>query len=447
MGAMTAMAAIGATAATAEDDPPGTREPDLQDRVGALRDLHAALWAATPAELPVLGPRVGLRRHFANARAARRLIDELAVELEQAPEGERERQAWREQVRERLQRFGDERLGWPAGYRRLLFADAFFAASVAFAREARAFDPGLPLESLWQALRNVWIGNSLQIVLDLPVALNPGLFAYSMLYPLTDNLLDDPRVECGAKRAFNERFGRRLAGLAVWPAGAGEAAIFRLVERIEDEFPRQAYADVHASLLAIHGGQVLSLRQQDDPGLTDAEILAISCEKGGTSVLADLYLVAGRASASEERFAFGYGVALQLLDDLQDVESDLAAGHQTLFTRAARRGALDAPASRLARFIDRVLDGEEWLATPELAERQDLIRRNCRTLLVGAVAEQPRRFSRRFRRKLARRWPFAFRAMRRLRRRAAKRYQAAAASQHPGGGAASPLDRLLDQED
>jgi hypothetical protein len=424
-----------------------TPEPGLRARVGPLRDAHAAMWAETPAELPVLGPRIGLRRHFANARAARRLIDELAVELERAPEGEPERRAWREAVRERLQRFGDERLGWPAGYRRLLFADAFFTTSVAFAREARAFDPSLPLDSLWQALRNVWIGNSLQIVLDLPVALNPGLFAYSMLYPLTDNLLDDPRVESGAKRAFNERFGRRLAGLPVLPAGAGEAAVFRLVERIEDEFPRHAFADVHASLLAIHGGQVSSLSQQDDPALTDAEILAISCEKGGSSVLADLYLVAGRAGEREERFAFGYGVALQLLDDLQDVESDLAAGHQTLFTRAAGRGVLDRPASRLARFIDRVLDDEEVPGRPELADRQDLIRRNCRTLLVGAIAEQPHRFSRRFRRQLARRWPFAFRAMRRLRRRAQKRYQMAATRHHPGVSATSLLDRLLAQQE
>src|ERR1700730_11502850 len=78
-------------AAMTAERPPGAREPDFQDRVGALRDLHAALWSATAAELPPLGPRVGLRRHFANARAARRLIDELAGELEQAPEGERER--------------------------------------------------------------------------------------------------------------------------------------------------------------------------------------------------------------------------------------------------------------------------------------------------------------------------------------------------------------------
>src|SRR6202158_1445538 len=113
------------------------REPDLQARIGALRDEHAALWAETPAEMPVLGPRVGLPRHFANARAARRLIDELAVQLEHVPDEEAERRAWREAVRERLQRFGDERLGWPGGYRRLVFGGAFFAALGAFA-------PGCP---------------------------------------------------------------------------------------------------------------------------------------------------------------------------------------------------------------------------------------------------------------------------------------------------------------
>jgi hypothetical protein len=429
-------------------------EPGFQSRVASLRDEHAALWIATPAELPVLGPPTGLRAHFANARAAARLIDELAGEAVCVPDGEPESRAWRETVRERLQAFGDARLGWPAGYRRLVFADAFFAASVAFAREARAFDPNLPLGDLWQALRNVWIGNSLQMLLDLPVRLGPGLFAYSMLYPLTDNLLDDPQVAAADKRSFNEHFGRRLAGLPERAANAGEAAVFRLVAKIEEEFPRRRCADVYESLLAIHGGQVRSLTQQDDPSLTDAEILAISCEKGGASVLADLYLVAGSAgredfraglqsTAAEERFAFGYGVALQLLDDLQDVERDLAARHQTLFTRAARRGPLDAPAAALARFIDRVLDEAEIVSGPEYADRTDLIRRNCRALLVSAVAEQPRRFSRRFRRTLARRWPLSFRAMRRLRRRAERRCRDAARALERRTGATSVLDWLL----
>ena len=411
--------------------------------MAALRDEHVRLWAGTPAALPDLGPPVGWLRHLSNERAALRLVDALATEAERLPEAEGERKAWRTSVRERLQALGEERLFWPAGYRRLLFADEFFAASRTFAREARAFAPDLRLEDLGQALRNVWIGNSLQMRLGLPIGVGPGLFAYSMLYPLTDNLLDDPAKDGRAKRAFSERFGRRLAGEAVRPEGEGEAAVFELVRRIEGEFPRGAFPDVHESLLAIHGGQARSLGQQDDPGLRDGEILEISLEKGGSSVLADLYLVAGTPRPEDERFAFGYGTFLQLLDDLQDVETDLAAGHQTLFTRSARSGALDEPAARLGSFVDRVLDAEP-LANLEAADRRDLIRRNCRMLLVGAMAEQAGRFRRSFRRDVEARWPFTFGATRRLRRRGERRLRRAAARLGERAGRPSLLDLALE---
>ena len=431
------------TSPAAEPVPTALGEPGVRLRVAALREDHARLWAATPPVMPNLGPPAGWLRHLSNERAARRLVDWLAGEVESLPDGEPERRAWRERVRERLQAFGEERLSWPAGYRRLLFADEFLAASVAFAREARACAPELPMESLGQALRNVWIGNSLQMRLGLPVTLGPALFAYSMLYPLTDNLLDDPALDGRVKRAFNGRFGRRLAGLAVRASGANEAAVFDLVRRIEAEYPRDAFPDVHESLLAIHAGQVRSLGQQDDPRLGDREILEISFEKGGSSVLADLYLVAGAAGPDDARFAFGYGTFLQLLDDLQDVAADLEAGHQTTFTRAARRGVLDEAAARLGSYVDRVLDAEP-LGSLEAADRRDLVRRNCRMLLVGAIAEEPRRFSRRFRRALERRWPFSFGAMRRLRRRAERRLQRAAARLAQRAGAPSILDLVLE---
>jgi hypothetical protein len=420
-----------------------TGGPGLQNRVAALRDGHARLWKETPHELPSLGPATGWRRRFLNARAAARLIDELAAEVDHLPDERSERNAWQGRVRERLQDFGAGRLDWPAGYRRLLFADAFYAAALAFAREAHACHPEMPPDGVWQGLRNVLIGNSLQMLLDREVALRPGLFAYSMLYPLSDNLLDDTRVPAAEKRAFNERFGRRLAGLPVAVSAPGDAAVFALVARIEEEFPRASFGDVYESLLAIHRAQGRSLLQQDEPRLPDDEILAISCEKGGTSVLADLYLVCGRASTPEEGFAFGYGVFLQLLDDLQDVGPDLEAGHQTLFTRAARRGPLDGPTARLARLIGRVLEGADVVAGPAYADRRDLIRRNCLTLLVGAVSEQPARFTRRFRRAIERQWPLSLRAMRRLRRRAERRGREASASLRRRAGASSLLDLAI----
>ena len=420
--------------------------PTLLSRSKVLRDEHARLWATTDEDLPAIGPVVGFWQHWANARAAARLIDELADEVDRLPEDDAARRVWQDGVRERLRRFGDARLGWPTGYRRLLFGDAFFAASKAFAQQARAFDPQMSVDSLFQALRNVWIGNSLQMMLGVPVVLNPGLFAYSMLYPLTDNLLDDRSVAGGAKRAFNVRLRRRLSGLPVAPLDAGDEAVFAMVRRIEQEFPRLAFPDVYESLLAIHGGQVRSLDQHDGRVLADADVLTISCEKGGSSVLADLYVIAGRATPAQERFAFGYGVFLQFLDDLQDVERDSAAGHETLFTRAARRGPLDGPTSRLARFIDRILDEEPFEANG-LADHKDLIRRNCITLLVGAVAEQPGCFTRGFRRRLSSQWPFSPRAMRRLRRRAVRRYGEASSVLERRTGATSVLDRLLAQSE
>lgn len=402
-----------------------TRPFDFASRRASVCNEFLALWAATPLEMPQIGPGVSFLRQRSNARAAARLIDDLAAEIEQLPAGEPERRAWRETIRERLQQFGQERLGWPEGYRRLLFGDAFYESSIAFTREARAFTPRFTLEQLGQALRNVWIGNSLQMLLDEPVELRPGLIAYSMLYPVTDNWLDDPDVSRDLKRSFNERFGKRLAGLPVRAADERDTAVCRLVERIEQEFPRDEFPSVYASLLAIHDGQMRSLDQHGGADLTDAELVSISFEKGGSSVLTDLHLVSPVAEPVEERFAFGYGVFLQLLDDLQDVEVDLAAGHETLFTRAARRGPLDEITARLGRFIDTVLATEGLFDGAEFADRRDLIRRNCQALLVGSMAEHPKRFSRRFRRHLARQWPVSFRAQRRLRRRAIRRWSEA----------------------
>jgi hypothetical protein len=373
--------------------------------------------------MPPLGGRVGLLRRRSNARAARQLIDDLARRLERIPEADPERHAWREALRERLQQFGHERLGWPDGYRRLLLGDQFYESAVAFAREARAFDPDLRLEHVGQALRNVWIGNSFQMLLDRPVELRPGLFAYSMLYPVTDNWLDDPAVPEATKHAFNAWLTCRLAGRPVSPADARQDAVGRLVGRIEQELPRHRFPAVYASLLAIQEGQVRSLEQHRAASLANVDLLEISFRKGGSSVLTDLYLVTDSPDPAEARFAFGYGVFLQLLDDLQDVEADLAAGHETVFTRAARQGPLDALAGRLARFIEAVLAGNECFQGVEFADRLDLIRRNCLALLVGSVAEHPRRFSRRFRRALERQWPVSFRSQRKLRRRAIARWR------------------------
>lgn len=390
---------------------------DFGRRIDELCRDYVRLWRRAPAAMPRLGPRVTLWRQWTTARDATRLIDRVATEIELGRASPDEWDARRAALRRRIERFGCERLGWPEGYCRLLVDEPIYAASVEFLTEACAFDPRAKLDDLWQALRNVWVGNSLQLLVDVPVGLRPGLFAYSMLYPVTDNLLDDPDVPLERKRRFNERLGLRLAGCPVTVEDEREAQAYRLVERIESDWSRERFPCVYSSLLAIHEGQCRSLEQHRGAHLSDSDLMKISVRKGGTSVLADLYLIAGTAGDAEVRLAFGYGVVLQLLDDLQDVDDDIDRGHETVFTRAARRGCLDEPAMRLAHLIDALRADADRVAGDA---RSDLVHRHCRTMLVDSIAVHRARFSRAFLTCVARQWPVSLRAHRRIRRRAMK---------------------------
>ena len=116
----------------------------------------------------------------------------------------------------------------------------------------------------------------------------------------------------------------------------------------------------------------------------------------------------------EAGLCFGYGVFLQLLDDLQDVVADGDAGHTTLFTIAAREGTLDRVTGRLHRFMRAVADGSACIAGPAHADRRDLILRNCTFLMVGSIAQHRPLFGRSFLRHVEERWPFELAAMSRL---------------------------------
>lgn len=408
--------------------------------VRQLTQRHCELWWRTPCESPVLGLRVTRGQQHDNAHEAERLIDELAAAVEGCPESEAGRGPWRRALEARIRRFGAERLGWPDGYQSLLFADDFFGATRDFVREARAFAPRVCLEDVGQALRNVWIANSLQLLLERPVRLTPSLFGYSMLYPWTDNFLDDPAVSRAAKAAFNAALGQRLAGEPCAPAGPHEAEVFELVSRIEREHPRASRPEVFASLLAIHAAQVASVAQQRTSAPWELDLLSLSAAKGGTSVLADAWLVAGDLEPAEAEFAFGYGVFLQLLDDLQDVERDAEAGHMTVFSQAACRWPLDGLASRLHAYIGLVVNGAARFEAARHDAGRDLIRRNCTLLLVGAVAEHADLFSRPFVAALEERWPVGFASLRRLRRYAQRRCARTAERLRRARGVSALLD-------
>ena len=147
----------------------------------------------------------------------------------------------------------------------------------------------------------------------------------------------------------------------------------------------------------------------------------MSCAKGGSSVLADACLARGWLTPQESRFAFEWGVLLQLGDDLQDVREDFLRGSATLFSHAAALGApLDALATQLLSFGDQVADHMDALPSGQ-PMLKDLLRMSWRSLIVGAVGDSHQFFTPEFLAATERTSPFRFAFLRARRDRLAGR--------------------------
>lgn len=298
--------------------------------------------------------------------------------------------------------FSDAQLG-------LMFSPDRIAITRKFVQQARSFDPGLSFHDIFQACRNMWIMNGLQLIMGIPVQLTPSVFAYSMLYPYTDNLIDDPEISPVEKKVFSERFRERLSGYEIEPSNQTEIAVFGLVEMIENQYSRTDCPEVFESLLGIHDAQTKSLKliQQGQP-ISEAEILKICLGKGGASVLADGFLVAGKLTGAQQYFLFGFGAYLQLLDDIQDVEEDFHAGLMTAFSEDLNQFDLDVKLNKTYWFGEQVLKNLEFFDGQHIDLFKSLVRKSMDLFIIEAIAQNPTAYSCQYRSDMEAFSPFRF---------------------------------------
>ncbi len=365
--------------------------------VEAQAAQSSAAWKGCAARsLPAL-PRHTRKEQRAHEKA----YDQGLRAVERAARRARGNPAERKRAQQRIVAlfpgFAAAALGLEAGAIELL-TNSFFPVGTELARWTRAFDPEMSMEDTIQAARNAWIACGMQALLGRPMELTPSILAYSLLYPYSDNYLDDPLISTAEKLGFNERFRLRLSGQRMAAGSRREASVWAMVQMIEEQYPRQRCPQVYESLLAIHRAQGRSLAQLNHGGLIDRsreadEVLRISCAKGGCSVLADACLAQPWLTPEECQFSFEWGVLLQMGDDLQDVREDLERGSLTLFTRAAAQGEpLDSLVARLLHFSQHVASRMDKLENGT-SVLKDLLRMSWRTLIVMAVAENHTFFS------------------------------------------------------
>jgi len=336
-----------------------------------------ALWNESPISLPAFERVFTADEQAARERQLDRFLQGIEIELRSVPRTRSERQGARERITSVFACFARTGLDLEDRHLDLLLGGGFSTIGTDLAKCARRFDPGVSTADILQASRNAWTACALQLLLGRPMRLTPSIFAYSMLYPYSDNYLDDPSVSRDAKLGFSARFGRRLAGDAVAPANSLESAIWRLVERIEEQYDRANWPGVFMSLLEIHCAQNNSIRLlRRGPDAQPVDVVKLSFDKGGASVLTDGYLAAGSLTPEEAHAIFCWGVFLQLADDLQDVRQDCQDGMLTVFSEIAGQKPLDERTSRTLQFAQTVLGLMDCLPGGNCRELRELIARS-----------------------------------------------------------------------
>jgi hypothetical protein len=377
-------------------------------------DQIAALWWACDGEPFALGPSYPVDEQRRRERLLARFQDEILAELEHPPQTAAQQRALEHRVYAEFASFARAALDLEDRHLKILLDTGFTDVAVQFARAARAFDPEITGAEMFQAGRNVFAMNGLQLLMGRPIALTPAILAYSLLYPYSDNLLDDPAVSPEAKAAFNRRFGLRLLGQSAAEAWGPapdprEVKIDALVAMIEAQYLQDRFPQVWASLRAIHRAQVRSVALlRHDASPYEVDVLGISLDKGGTSVVADGYLVAGDLTHEQARFLYGWGAFLQLADDLQDVVEDREAGLATVFAQTARRWPLDGLVYRLLRFGAHVIEGLACFDDPTVEPLKELMATSAVRMVVTAAGQARTLLRGETRRRLEAHSPFRF---------------------------------------
>ncbi len=289
----------------------------------------------------------------------------------------------------------------------IILSNEFKDVSKDFFYKAREFGPELTPENIYQGLRNVWIMNGIQLMMKLPVQITPSVFAYSMIYPYSDNLLDNPSISSKEKSEFSVRFNHRLHGEPVLPESDTESQLFKLVSLFEMQYERLQFPELYESLYAIQQGQTNSLNLLKSNVLSGQEITEICFEKGGASVLADGYLVAGKLTREQEQALFGYGIYLQLLDDIQDVKEDFGANTRTIFS-CLNGENLGEFVNKTIHFGRVALDEMKCFEMPLTGTFLSLMNRSIETMIVESVGLNERWYTNEYLEQLNRFSPLRF---------------------------------------
>lgn len=350
-------------------------------------------------ENPAIFPDIASEQKEENEALMQDFSRRIQKKLRKKPEEAKMQKQWEEELEQEFGNFlRKERMlslsKWMSGE----LLDAFTGAAKHFVDRVKSFDETLSGAQIWQALRNYFIyAMIVDMQGEVQNAGNP-ILAYSLLYPYTDNYIDDAWITKQEKERYNRMIASKLKEESAAPQNPLEEKTCRLLDMVLQDYKGAERKKVAWTLLQLLEAQQCSIGQQKAV-LPEEDILEISIRKGSTSVLADYLFATADWTEYEELFYLKFGFLLQLVDDLQDIEEDRRTGSRTLMTIAYEQQAKAKGQPYLEQRVNRLL-WFSWNVIREFKPRnpglKGFVLKNCVGVTLLTAAINPQFFSRQY---------------------------------------------------
>ncbi|MBC8060898.1 MAG: hypothetical protein H7Y18_09550 [Clostridiaceae bacterium] len=372
-----------------------------------FKDIFIKKWWESSKLFPDLDRKTSFFQKLTKEKETNVFIDFFVGAIKSFPYEIDKRENWKQKIRLSMDTFLKKSDLMSIEDKNILLDTGMPKITQEFLKEAQYFNNKISMSDMGQAIRNVWIMNIVQLLLGGKPEMTTAVFAYSMLYPYTDNYLDNPNISKEEKILISDRFEKKLEGVHLEPNNSYEESLFKLVDMIETQYNPSEYPEIFQSLLSIHRAQIKSLLQQGRVSCPyEVDILGLSIEKGGASVLADAYLVNGKLDSEEAKFFFGYGVLLQICDDLQDGIEDWSNKHMTIISQLAGKWNLDTVTNGLINYDFEFLENTDCFSCDNLINIKELIRKNSLMLIFFAIAKNKKLYSHKYFKKMEGYFPY-----------------------------------------
>lgn len=367
------------------------------------------LWKGLPTSFPEFLVEVEEAKKRRNEAIIQEMAGQWRKRIKAFPTKQEEQKNWKQEMDKLIGEFlaKEQLLGIKDHMSQETF-EAFQAETKRFVRKTRSFDSKLTMENIWQALRNYFIYAVIADLQGQKQECKETAFSYSLLYPYTDNYIDEKRHTRQQKEAYNNMIYDVLHDMPVMPKERLEEKTCKLLHRLVDSYVGEKKKEIQSLLLWMLEAQNNSIHQQTEewkkenqPKLTREEILQISVYKGSLSVLIDYFFTTMELKEEEICFYMKFGFFLQLADDLQDRKEDQKNGSQTLMVFCEKQEELEKVVNRLLHYVHLIF--EEF--TPINDSLKVFMMEHCYSLVIGAAIADREDFSEKYLAQLERFFP------------------------------------------